>query len=176
MVAIFYQNYNCDNYFSDLLNFGRNFFLFFLIIWQFFAIMSGIMYLYSFLGNNWSVREMYQNSLWNLCCCPGSCRSFCVSFGSQVSFRFFSSGLDLSRLDYQKNSKLIKTFCMKLFKLQWNVQIGFNLVLNWSWLVHIGLDIFFKLVQTCPNLSKLVQNCLKLSEIVQNSPSLLKLV
>ena len=24
LVAIFYQNYNCDNYFSDLLNFGRN--------------------------------------------------------------------------------------------------------------------------------------------------------
>ena len=120
-------------------------------------------YLYSFLGNNWSVREMYQNSLWNLCRCPGSCRSFCVSFGSQVSFRFFSSGLDLSRLDYQKNSKLIKT-CMKLFKLQYNVQIGFNLVLNWSWLVHIGLDFLSNLskpVQTCSNLFKIVWNCSK---------------
>ena len=117
LVAIFYQNYNCDNYFSDFLNFGRN-------LIYFNNLTNICNYLYSFLGNNWSVWEMYQNSLWNLCRCPGSCRSFCVSFGSQVSFRFFSFGLDLSRLYYRKNSRLIKT-CMKLFKLQWNIQIGF---------------------------------------------------
>ena len=128
-------------------------------------------YLYSFLGNNWSVWEMYQNSLWNLCRCPGSCRSFCVSFGSQVSFRFFSFGLDLSRLYYQKNSRLIKT-CMKLLKLQWNIQIGFKLVLNWSWLVQIGLDFF----QTCPNLSKLIQTCSNLFKLVQTCLKLFKMV
>ena len=45
LVAIFYQNYNCDNYFSDLLNFGKNL--------SFLNNMTNICnYLYSFLGNN----------------------------------------------------------------------------------------------------------------------------